>query len=352
MPIAQLRYTDTELMREHDGLAPHLVNGHRLHGGFQPDGTYQPPRALVRERAFDAWTDALRARGGDVFPAGASLLTGRRLPNAEQQRVLLRNGLGKMFWNSLTITGKIEARGRLLADVSFPELQPVIVDDISDMAIGHLGKGLLVAHGLDEGGLQASGIGGHDAMWFIARDLVFGPDAFDDVDPPDNIARPEAGQRLMPELPAEIEGMISLLANLLIIEFRAEIGFADTQAIMRTEELFTDRRDDAELAAELVERIRTDETIHVRSLCLYLGELCSIDFRTLHGGTVSGRTLIERFWDGLVRWATVEQPALAVERVRPDLEAYIATHSDASRVQAEFDAAKSDAAESAQFADT
>ena len=346
MPTVQLRYSETELMRDHDGLEPHIVSGRRLHGGFHPDGTYQPPRALVRERAFDAWTDRLRARGGDVFPADASLLTGQRLPNAEQQRVLLRNGLGRTFWNALTITGKIEARGRLLADVAFPELQPVIVDDISDMAIGHLGRGLLVAHGLDEGGLPSSGIGGHDAMWFIARDLVFGPDAFGDVDPPENIARPEAGERLMPELPAEIEGMLSLLANLLIIEFRAEIGFADTQAIMRTPDLFTDRREDAELAAELVERIRTDEKIHVRSLCLYLGELCSVEFRTLDGHTIAGRTLIERFWDGLVRWATVEQPTLTVERVRPDLQAYIATHPDAERVQAEFDAA-----ESAQLAD-
>ena len=339
MASGQLKYSEAELMRDHDGLEPHVVRGQRLHGGFHPDGTYQPPRALVREAAFDAWTDALRSRGGDVFPADSSLLTGKRLPNSEQQRVLLRHGLGKRFWNGLTITGKIEGRGRLLADVTFPDLQPAIVDDISEMAIGHLGKGLLVAHGLDEGGQPDEGIGGHDEMWFIARDLVFGDDAYPDVDPPENIARPEAGQRLMPELEPEIEGLISLLTNLLIIEFRAEIGFADTQAIMRTPDLFTDRRDEAELAAQMIERIRTDEEIHVRSLCLYLGELCSVDFKTIDGGTVPGRELIDRFWDGLVRWATVEQPELMVAQLRPEYEAYIATHPDAERVQAEFDAA-------------
>lgn len=335
----KLTYTEAELMSEHEGLTPHVVDGRRLHGGFHPDGTYQPPRALGREAAFDAWTDALRARGGEVYPADSSLLNGQRLPNLEQQRVMLRNGLSRRFWNGLTITGKIEGRGRLLADVQFPDLQPAIVDDISDMAIGHLGKGLLVAHGLDEGGQPEHGIGGHDEMWFIARDLVFGVDAFEDIDPPENIARPEAGQRLMPELSPEIEGLISLLTNLLIIEFRAEIGFADTQDILRTPELFTDHRDEAEIAAELVERIRTDEEIHVRSLCLYLGELCSVDFKTLDGSTVSGRELIDRFWDGLVRWATIEQPALMVEQVRPEYEAYISTHDDAERVQAEFDAA-------------
>ena len=56
----------------------------------------------------------------------------------------------------------------MLADVAFPDLQPVIVEDISEMAIGHLGGGLLLAHGLDEGGQPDLGIGGHDLMWFLA----------------------------------------------------------------------------------------------------------------------------------------------------------------------------------------
>ncbi len=339
MTTTTLRYSAADLLRDHDGLTPHVVDGRRLHGGFHADGTYQPPRALVREQALDAWTAALRARGGDMFPADAGLLTGQRLPTAEQQRILLRNGLDRMFWNSLTVIGKIEARGRLLADVDFPDLQPAIVDDISEMAIGHLGRGLLVAHGLDEGGEPDAGVGAHDAMWFIARDLVFDHGAHPDVSPPENIARPEAGQRIMPELAPETEGLLSLLANLLIIEFRAEIGFADTQAILRSADLFTDRRAAAELAAEMIERIRTDEAIHVRSLCLYLGELCTVEFRTLDGGTISGLALIDRFWSGLVHWATVEQPALSVARIRPDYEAYIATHPEAERVRAEFDAA-------------
>ena len=335
----QLTYTADELMQDHPDLQPHVILDQRVHGGFDAAGTYQPPRALIRERALDAWTEALQARGGEVFPASSSLLDGQRVVNVEQQRVLLRNGLGRWFWDQLTVTGKIEARGRLLADVQFPELQPVIVDDISEMAIGHLGTGLLVAHGLDEGGQPDAGIGGHDVMWFLARDLAFGEDAYPDAEPPENIARPEAGTRYMPELPPEIEGLISLLANLLIIEFRAELGFAESQAILRSPDVFVDRRDEAELAAEIIERIRTDELIHVRSLCVYLGELQSVTFRTLDGGTVSGRELFGRFWDGMVQWATVDQPALNVERIRPAVEDYIATHPDAERVRSEFEAA-------------
>ncbi len=337
----QLAYSQAELTADHPDLSPHVILDQRVHGGIDASGTYQPPRALVRERALDAWAQALRERGGDVFGADASLLAGTRAVSVDQQLVLLRNGLGRWFWNQLTITGKIEARGRLLADVAFPDLHPVIVEDISEMAIGHLGGGLLLAHGLDEGGQPDLGIGGHDVMWFLARDLAFGPDAYPDADPPENIGRPDAGTRYMPELPPEIEGLISLLANLLIIEFRAELGFAEAQEILRSPDVFVDNRSDAELAAEIIERIRTDELIHVRSLCVYLGELESVNFRTTDGGTVTGRELFGRFWDGMVHWATVEQPRLNAERVREDLDDYIATHPDADRVRTEIAAAAS-----------
>jgi hypothetical protein len=332
-----LVFTEDELMRDHPGLSPHVVAGRRMHGGFHPDGTYQPPRALVREPALAAWEAALATRGGSPLAADASLLGGLRLPTVEQSRVLLRHGLGETFWNSLTITGKIEARGRLLAEVQFPDLQPFIVDDIHAMAIGHLGHGLLKAHGLDEGG--EPGVGAHDAMWFAARDLAFGEGAYPDVDPPDNIARPEVGARFMPELTPAIEGMLSLLMNLLVIEFRAEIGFAATQDILRTSDLFADRRAAAEEAARIVDRIRADEDIHVRSLRLYLGELESVTFRTVDGGTVPGRELIDRFWDGLVRWATVDQPAIIAEQQRELLQRRVMAHPDAHDVWQQFLAA-------------
>jgi hypothetical protein len=336
---AKLVYTEAELMADHEGLSPHMVGGRRMHGGLHADGRYQPPRALVREPAIAEWAQALMARGGRVFPATAALLGGERVPSVAQSEVLLRNGLGQTFWNSLTITGKIEARGRLLADGTFPDLQQFIVDDISSMAIGHLNGGLLRAHGLDEGGEPDRGIGGHDEMWFVARDLAFGPNAFPDVEPEPSIARPEAGTRFMPEISPAAEGLLSLLMNLLIIEFRAEIGFASTEQLLRTADLFVDRRDEAELAAVIVDRIRIDEDIHVRSLCLYLGELESVTFRTVDGGTISGKALIDRFWDGLVHWATVDQPRQVAAMQRQVLEARIAAHPEAERVLAEFVAA-------------
>ena len=337
--MAKLVYSEEELYEEYACVTPHEIGGVRLHGGFDAEGRYLPPRSKGRSEAMEAWTDALRSRGGDLFEADASvLLQGPRMPSVEQQNLLLAAGVGRPFWNSLTITGKIEGRGRVLAEMDFPNLQNIIVEDISSMALGHLNKGLLVMHGMDEGGEPDRGIGGHDVMWFVARDLAFGRDAYPDVEPPENIARPEAGERLMPELPPEYEGMLSFLMNLLLIEFRAEIGFASTQETLRNPGLFTERRAGAGEAAEIVGRIREDELIHVESLRLYLGELRELTLKTVDGGTVRGAGLIDRFWEGLVHWATVEQPAIAAANQYEALKPIILEHPEGERLLAEFDA--------------
>src|SRR3546814_171460 len=101
LAMLTLRYSRDELMEDHDYVQPQVVDGRRMHGGFLADGTYQPPRTKVRGPAIEAWTKALRDRGGEIFDADASLLDGVRLPSVDQQRVLLRNGLGESFWHSL-----------------------------------------------------------------------------------------------------------------------------------------------------------------------------------------------------------------------------------------------------------
>ncbi|HPU53295.1 MAG TPA: hypothetical protein PK359_17175 [Burkholderiaceae bacterium] len=334
----QLSYTQPELLGNHIFAAPHIIDGQRMHGGFDADGHYVPPRALGRAQALTAWTEALRARGGELFEADSSLLAGVRVPNLAQHLLLLRAGHGQTFWNGLTITGKIEARGRVLAQMQFPDLRKLVTDDIETLSIGHLDRGLLLAHGIDEGGEPDKGIGGHDVMWFVARDLAFGPKAFPDVDPPASISRPDTGKRVMPEIAPEYEGMLAFLMNLLVIEFRAEIGFAGTQAILRTPDLFADRRPQAEAAALIIERIRTDETIHIQSLRLYLGELREMSFCTVDGGAIAGRVLIDRFWRGLIHWATVEQPRLAAAQQREQVHARLRDHPQGEALLREFDA--------------
>jgi hypothetical protein len=309
-------YDESELLQEHDYVRPQMIGAIRAHGGFDAEGVYRPPRGRIRVPALRAWQRALEDRGGRMFEADSSLLLrGPRFPNERQQRFLLSKGHERGFWNGLTITGIIEGRGRLLAEMSFPDLQPLIVEDISEMAIGHLNKGLLKAHGLDEGGEPAKGIGGHDVMWFALRDLALGERDWPEPQPPERIGR-EFQAREMPDLPRPHEELLKFLMNLLIIEFRAEIGFATTQATLLDPELFKGRRPQAEEAAEVVERIRNDEKIHVDSLLLYLGELRSVTFRTLEGGTRPGHAILDPVWAGLLRWATVDSPRLQAEQQR------------------------------------
>ena len=342
MTARQLRFSESELLSDHDFAAPHRIGDQRLHGGFDAEGTYIPPRSNGRRKALDNWSAELRERGGDLLEADSSLLTGPRVPNYAQQCLLIENGVTRPFWNGLTITGKIEGRGRMIAQMPLPDLQSLIVEDIGDMSLGHLGKGLLAAHGIDEGGEPDKGIGGHDVMWFVARDLAFGPDAHPDVDPPGAIARPEAdgktpGRRI-PQIELPYEMLLGFLMNLLLIEFRAEIGFASTQAILRTPTLFTDRRAEAEEAAMIVERIRTDEEIHVESLRLYLGELRNLTLNTVDGGTIRGEELIDPFWTGLVRWATVDQPRLAAENTYQALRKQILEADGGMSILSDFNA--------------
>ncbi len=342
----RLRYTREELLADDDFARPHVEAGWRLHGGFDAAGRYVSPRMLHRAPAVEAWTDALRSRGGDLLDADASLLGGIRCPNPAQTKLLLMEGLGQGFWNTLTITGRIEARGRVLAELPFPDFQSVVVEDIGDMALGHLHRGLLAAHGLDEGGEPDRGIGGHDAMWFALRDLAFGDVGHPEPVVPENIARPQAQKPAAPPIASGHAQVLDFLLNLLLIEFRAERVFRVSESLLRDPDLFTDRRSEADHAAELVDRIRQDERIHVESLRLALGEVRSLTFRTVghghEGATIGGAEIIDEQWQRLIEWATVIQPPLVADQQRALIRQRIATHPEAARVQRAFDALEED----------
>jgi hypothetical protein len=334
---APLRFSREELLRSHDYARPQVVAGHRLHGGFDAEGRYVPPRSLVRGPAVAAWAEALRARGGDLLPADASLLAGVRTPNEAQGRLLLREGLGQTFWNQLTVTGKVEARGRVLRDLPLPSLADAVHEDASEWAIGHLDRGLLEAHGLDEGGEPERGIGGHDVMWFALRDLAFGPVDYPDAEVPERLGRDDDPEPRVPAIPHAIERTITFLMNLLVIEFRAELAFSFTEAMLRDPDLFRERRPEALEAAEVVGRIRADEEIHVTSLRLYLGELRHATFRTREGGALPGADVIDPLWKQLAHWATVEQPRLVAAQQREIYRQRVLAHPDGARIWAEFE---------------
>jgi hypothetical protein len=257
-------------------------------------------------------------------------------PSVAQQRLLLDTGLGRTLWDSLTITGVVEARGRRLAETPAPDFQEIVADDIANTATGHLNKGLLTAHGLDESGDPETGEGGHNVMWFAVRDLLFGKDAFPDCTVPESLTRPELGRR-MPQIPEQYEAWILLLMNVLMTEVRAEAFFRFCTALMRDPRSFRDRRTQAAQAADLVDRIRQDEATHVGYLTAVVSELRSFTFNAADGSKIPGYAMIDPLWHGMVQWHAVLHADFAKEQARKDLGVLLAARPDGAALVQRFD---------------
>ena len=317
---ARLRFSRDELLQSHDYVRPHEEAGYRLHGGFTADGAYVSPRTLGRWPAVRAWGAALKQRGWPLIDATGDLLQSEGYPSFEQHRLLLNEGFGLSFWNALTVTGIIEARGQALCTLVAPNLGALIQEPLDETATGHLNGGLLYAHGADEGGDPARpGEGAHDAMWFAARDLAFGPNAYPLPEAPASISRDVEG-REMPDLPEPVEQLIRFLMNVLMIEIRAESFFALCRRVFQDPTLFTDRRAEAELASVLVERISADEQSHVGYLQAVISEMRSFTWRGIEGEWVSGAEILDPVWTRMVEWHGDTQRDLAAKQFRRDLE--------------------------------
>ena len=336
--MTKLVYTREELMASHDYAKSQVEVGYTLHGGFDAAGTYISPRTLNRWPAVEAWQAALTKRGWPLIDATTRLLQRGHYPNIAQQKILLDNGLGETLWNSLTITGVIEARGQALCNFEAPDFQKIIVDDISETCTGHLHKGLLYAHGIDEGGdpKVPNGLGAHDQMWFAARDLIFGKDRYPIPEIPESISRPDEG-RQMPQLPEGFEALILLLMNVLMIEVRAESGFSFNCELLQDPATFRDKRDAAALAATLIDRIRTDEAIHVGYLQTAISEMRSFTFKTVDGGTIAGKDLIDPVWEKMVKWHGVTQADLSREQSKEAIHGRIAKLKNGGEVLAAYE---------------
>lgn len=334
--MARLVYTREEILADHAYAKPHVEAGYRLHGGFDADGIYISPRTRHRWPAIRAWSEALTSRGHTLIDSSQELMVRGSFPTVAQQKFLLDLGLGQSLWNSLTVTGVIEARGLALADAEAPDFQSIVVGDISATATGHLNKGLLRAHGLDEGGDSERGEGGHDAMWFAVRDMLFGRNAYSLPEIPQSLARPELG-RLMPQIAKAYEDWILLLMNVLMIEVRAENFFRFCTDVMRDPETFRDRRDMAELAAALVGRIRQDEAPHVGYLTAVVSELRSLNFRTADGETIKGAEMIDPVWRGMVHWHAVTNADFAHQQAHAALTAALIAQDNGRDLVQRFD---------------
>jgi len=330
-------YSVAEIEAEHDYVTPHIECGLKLHGGFDAEGHYLSPRTRNRWQAIEAWSDRLKEKNIDLVEASTDLLSEPNYPNIEQQIYLLNAGVEQPLWDSLTITGIIEGRGRALAELVAPDFQSIIVEDISETALGHMNKGLLSTHGWDEGGNPATDIGGHDVMWYAVRDLVFGKDKFPIPEAPASIGR-EKEAREMEAIGPEFEGVMAFLMNLLMIEVRAERAFDFYEKVIGSSETFKDKQFEAKHAVELVNRIRQDESVHVAWLKVAISEFRNATIKTLAGTEVKGSELLDPVWAQMVQWHGVDMHKANYERSRSELKAKILAVPDGEEIFATFDA--------------
>jgi len=218
-----------------------------------------------------------------------------------------------------------------LCTITPPDFQPLVLEDLATTATGHLAKGLLWAHGADEGGDPADRTtGAHDVMWFAVRDLVFAKDAYP-MPEVERVTRTEP-ERQMPQIPAAHENLVKFLMSLLVVEVRAESFFSHCCALLRDAELFVDRRERAAQAAEIIERIRQDEAIHVRYLQVFLSELRHF---TIAG--TKGATFIDPIWRRVCGFVQPERQRAMHAAIQEEAEHKLGLER-ARRFLAHFDA--------------
>ena len=333
----QLVYSTAEILSDHPFARLNSFGSRRLHGGYDAAGTYISPRTLGRWPAIHAWQANLTAKGGELIDASTRLLHAPHFPNLEQMKLLLKAGVTLPLWNSLTTTGIIEGRGRMLAGITAPDFQALVEEDISETATAHLNKGLFVAHGLDEGGDGVSDVGAHDQMWYVVRDLALGENLHPIPTIPERGGRPGGDGREMPQLPPQHEMLIKQLMNILMIEIRAERGFEFNKALMSDPGAFPARRDEAAQGATIVGQIQQDEAPHVAYLQLFISELRTFHFKT-STGSVEGRTFIDPVWAKIVAWNSDNVPRTQREATRAMIEGLLKARPDGAALLREFDA--------------
>ncbi len=306
--MSQLVYSREQLLAEHEHATAHVECGHRLHGGFDAGGDYQPPRSLHREPAIRAWRHQLERRDVVLLEPGGDLLHEPHAPTVAQQVLLLRHGIEASHRDALTLQGLEAARDRQALGATVADLGAIVEDDLTGTALGHLPH-LLDAQALDRGG-DASGdpAGGHELMWYTVRELVHGEVTGPLPEGPSSADRPRAG-REMPAIPEPCEDLLLRLVDLAMRGVRARQTFDFHERVLGHPEVFTGRRTEAGHAAALVGRIRRDVALHVAALTTALSEFRACTVIAGDGTRMRGADLLDPVWQRSLHWHGVEWPA-------------------------------------------
>lgn len=358
MTTTRLRYTNDELLSDPAYVERIERDGVLLHGGYDADGQYLPPRSTFRLPAIAAWTGQLAAAGHPSRVIEPEAVDRAFVPNTEQAKMLLRNGATGAMTRILTLIGVVEGFGndgiKLIPDM---DLQQFVVEPIGDTCLGHLFKGLLEAHGNDEAGRGDEA--GHDQMWFAVRNAALADppvtlDMFENlpIAPPPGYQGPAKPapeaitvggmlDGLRDDVAPELQLLVRAMVQILVIELLAYHTFAWASEVLGDPACSAD----ADFARATIDHIRTDEDIHVGYLQCGLAELATMTVRTTGGGTIAGADLV----DAACRSALDNQTGARFDRILDyrlaQVRAELAAHEDGQRLTAEFDALATQPAE-------
>ena len=95
------------------------------------------------------------------------------------------------------------------------------------------------------------------------------------------------------------------------------------EAVIGHAEVFKDKREEAKHAVMMVNRIRTDENIHVAWLKVAISEFRNFTIKKTDGTQVKGATLLDPIWKNMVHWHAVEMHEANRENNHAEMDAKI-----------------------------
>lgn len=317
----QIRYTHDELLSEHPFEGRLVVDGVTFHGGFI-NGQYMSPRTLHRMPAIKAWQERLPSGALDAILEPMTSRIPPQFPNVEQTRLLVRHGVMLPLVHILSLIAIVEGfGGEELPLVPIPNFDKRLREPIDGTALAHL-KSLFDAHARDEEG--------HRMMWEFARDI-----ALDHPEIPKNLATsfpPPSARRLVPEIPADMEAIITRLLTVLSVEVFAVESFRWARAVLGDASLFA-RHADAE---QIIAYVQQDETPHVGYLATALAEVRSRTFVGEDGAFRPALPVIDRMLSVVMLFQTgLRYRANCAARMQV-VERALAEHPRREEILAEF----------------
>ena len=332
MTESRVSFSFDELMTDDDFEETLVAGGVRCHGGYV-DGEYVSPRAAVRRPAIVAWRDRLTANGHPLVTVPDKYVP-PNYPNYPQAKHLLKEGVVEPVTRALTTISIVEGFGARIREVRVPDLTAEIKESTEGTALAHLGAGLFEAHARDEAGHRDQG--GHKQMWEAARDVGLGTPEI----PGDVLLRLMTGgggrerARLFPALSERMEGMITTMANVLVIETFADDTFNWAKLLLGDPEVSAD----AERAAHIVDCVARDEVPHVDYLTVALSELRTMTLLSQDGKQeFAGADVVDHIFARQLRGMATARPRQSRERAREDIHSAIADAKRATAIAGQFE---------------